>query len=178
MFEAEPLDLRDLYIISTLPAYGRKEIFTVGAGHGRLEWHLAKKYGYKVIASDIEKQIQWKEDDSLKFVKYNILNYAEKFAPVVICSQVLEHIRDYRIAFINLLMHTEIRLILTFPYKRSFYSSDHINFWDEKNIREFLIMAAPFRITIAKKITKEADKKYNKWVYLLTVTKKFKNECI
>ena len=167
--------MKDISIIDALPLYEcPKEIFTVGAGHGLLELYLSQKMNYDVTASDIKKSVKWEPTDNLRFIKYDILKYKEKLSPIVICSQVLEHIKDYQTAFYNLIDHTKIRLIITFPYKYSFYSPDHINFWDDKSVEIFKTMAHPYLISISKIKTKPEDKDKNKWDYLLIIDKRQK----
>ena len=172
--EISNLDIRDISIIDALPVYNcPKEIFTVGAGQGRLEWHLSNM-GYKIIASDINKSIKWKENENLKFVFYNILNYEKKNASIVICSQVLEHLKDYKTAFKNLINHTQARLIITFPHKYAFHSPEHINFWNNRTVKIFETMAMPYSTSISKIRTKPEDKQGNKFVYLLIIDKRQK----
>ena len=168
------LDLRDISIIDALPVYNcPKEIFTVGTGEGRLEQYLSKELNYKITASDINKSIDWQDNKNLKFVFYDILNYNLYSVPIVICSQVLEHIKDYQTAFKNLIKHTQIRLIVTFPYSYSFHSPDHVNFWLDKDMQIFKTMAHPYLLSISKIRTKPEDKN-DKYVYLLIIDKRQK----
>lgn len=174
MYKADPLDIRDISIIDALPVCQcPKLILTVGAGHGRIEWHLSQKMGYPVIATDIEKLVKWEEQANLKFFIYDVTKYIPQ-APTIICSQVLEHIKDYRTAYRNLVKSATFRLIITFPHEQSFHSPDHINFWNDKTVKEFDIMAHPYSTAISKIRTKPKDKEGNKFVYLLTIDKRQK----
>jgi len=90
----------------------------------------------------------------------------------VICSQVLEHLKDYKQALANLLKLTTVRLILTFPFERSFYSLNHLNFWDDNNIGEFIELCKPHLVSLSKIITKPEDVKKGQRDYLIIIDKK------
>ena len=163
------LDLRHVSIIDAFPVYKcPKKVFTVGAGEGQIEQYLSE-IGYEVTASDIQKNNSIK---NLKFMTYNILEYQEMTFPIVICSQVLEHLTDYKTAFKNLIKHTEVRLIITFPYMYSFHSPDHVNFWNDSSVKIFEEMAKPYSVAISKIRTKSEDKDGGKWAFLLIVDKR------
>lgn len=170
------LDIRDVSIIDALPVYDcPKIIFTVGAGHGRIEYYLSEELNYRVIASDIERNVFWRSSETLKFLKYNIFQYDQTItAPIVICSQVLEHLENYQTAFKNLIKHATVRLIVTFPYLYAFHSPDHINFWDDKTVLTFKKLALPYATSITKIRTKPEDRDGDKWIYLIIVDKRQK----
>lgn len=186
----KPLDLKDIAIIDSFPVYDcRKTILNVGCGDGKLDIHLASM-GYRVYATDIT--VGPKEDDlqgNLTFHLSDIFDLSSfpiKSSPIVICSQVLEHLKGYKIALIHLLALTEIRLIITLPYKASFFNPGHINFWDEKvsamdavgayceykDIHEFIDLCHPYSTTISKIRTKPEDVEMGQWDYLIVVDKR------
>lgn len=171
------LDIRDISIIDSLPVYNFDESFTrvilnVGCGQGRIDWHL-NNMGYCVFSTDIEKAEGFAED--LNFYESNIFDVSSfpiKRADVVICSQVLEHLKNYKQAAENLLKLTEIRLIITIPFERSFDSPDHCNYWNDKSIKEFKDMCNPYSVAISKIRTKEKDIQLGQWCYLIVVNKR------
>ena len=170
-----PLDIRDISIIDALPVYNyTKNILTVGCGYGRLEWHLYG-LGYLVVATDIKRMVDW--EDSLPFLRFleiDILNektFVETF-PVIICSQVLEHLKDYKIALKNLLKFTEIRLIITIPFEKSFNNPDHCNYWGDTKVKEFESICSPYSVSISRIRTKEKDIQLGQWCYLIIVDKR------
>ena len=175
--ELKLLDIRDIAIIDALPNFAyEKTILNVGCGEGRIDYHLASM-GYRVFATDIKEHDTWREMNNLTFHDSNILylpSFPVKVAPVVICSQVLEHIKDYKTALSNLLKLTEIRLILTFPFKKSFYSLDHVNFWDDSNIQEFAVSCRPYSVSISRISTKFEDVARRQSNYLLIIDKRQK----
>jgi hypothetical protein len=166
------LDLRHISIIDAMPVYqAYKKVLTVGAGTGELEYNLWKM-GYEVTASDIERKVIWEDEKDLRFTKYNILQYRKMTFPVVICSQVLEHLSDYQAAFKNLVKHAEIRLIVTFPYMYAFDSPDHVNHWNDSSVKIFQELAMPYSVAVSKIRTKPEDKEDGKWAFLLIVDKR------
>lgn len=164
------LDMRDISIIDALPVYNSvKEILTIGCGKGRIEWYLYKM-GYNVIATDVRREVEWFDTNGLKFCKFDILKPSNIKKPVVICSEVLEHLKDYKKAFRNLINITETRLIITVPYAKSFNSLGHVNFWT--NSKEFYELGKPYAVSISKIRTKPKDVKMNQWCYLIIVDKR------
>jgi len=179
----KPLDMRDIAIIDALPVYNcEKLMLNVGCGEGRIDFHL-KDMGYRVYATEIKKYDKWKDGGNLTFHIsdiFDISSFPVRSAPVVICSQVLEHVANYRKALSNLLELTEIRLIITIPYRRSFNSPGHCNYWDDKvsngykDVNEFISLCKPYSISISKIRTKPRDVEMNQYGYLITVDKRQK----
>lgn len=171
------LDIRDISIIDSLPVHGFDESFTrvmlnVGCGEGRIDWHL-KNMKYCVFSTDIEKTEGFPDD--LDFHKANIFDMSTfplQQADVVICSQVLEHLKDYKIAVKNLLALAQTRVIITIPYDRSFASPDHVNHWDYDNVYEFHDLCEPYSVAISRIRTKPKDIQLNQWCYLIVVDKR------
>ena len=166
-----PLELKDRKIISEIPPETRT-ILTVGCGQGRLEHYLD---GYKVYATDIEPR----DEMYVEFHKSDIFylgSFPVKEADVVICSQVLEHLREYKKALRNLIRLTSNKLIITVPHKRSFDDPDHKNYWDDTGTNGFkpitdLTSAIPNSPTIKKMITKQKDLQNGSRGYLITFRK-------
>ena len=193
-----PLDMRDIAIIDAFPAYDcRKMILNVGCGEGRIDLHLSR-LGYRVYGTDIElnqvsKDIYWSPGGFLTFHKSDIFDLSSfpiKSSPIVICSQVLEHLSGYKTALVHLLALTEVRLIITVPHKLSFPTPDHVNFWDDKaseskelfkclagprgykDIHEFVTLCHPYSTSISMIRTKPEDAKLGQWNYLIVVDKR------
>jgi hypothetical protein len=170
-----PLDIRDISIIDAMPVYEcGKRVLTVGCGLGRLEWHI-HNMGYSIVATDIKRMVTWKDvNPSLCFSKMNILDKKTfiKGAPIVICSQVLEHLSEYKAALKNLLGLAGTRLIITIPFEKSFNSPGHVNRWDEKNVKKFESICKPYSVSISKIRTKPPDAKRKQWAYLIVVDKR------
>ena len=176
------IDMKDIAIIDAFPVYDyEKTVLEVGCGNGCIDFKIASM-GYRVYATDTERHEVWKDTSSLTFHESNIFDLASfpvQRASVVICSQVLEHIRDYKIALLNLLSLASIRLIITIPWRRSFNDPGHCNYWDDKatadfkDIREFIELCKPYKTTLSKILTKPQDigKKYG---YLIMVDKRQK----
>jgi SAM-dependent methyltransferase len=186
MDEMKPLNMKDIAIIDAFPVYDCLErVLNVGCGEGRLDYHL-QEMGYRVHATDIHWPKNPKQWEGLTFHCSDIFDLSSfpiKSSPIVICSQVLEHLSGYKLALVHLLALTEVRLIITVPHKLSFRSPDHINFWDDqlsspaiswqqfKDIHEFIDLCAPYSTTISKIRTKpeDAGDTYN---YLIVVDKR------
>jgi len=176
-----PLDIRDIAIIDAFPIYScRKTVLNVGCGEGRLDWYLARM-GYRVYATDIDQHPRRPTLRNLTFHKsgiFDLSSFPIASSPIVICSQVLEHLKEYRVALAHLLALTEGRLIITVPYRRSFPHPDHINFWDDegsstfKDIHDFIAFCDPYSTAISKIRTKPEDVKMGRWNYLIVIDKR------
>jgi len=191
--DVPPLDIRDISIIDALPVYDMPpvtSVLSVGCGEGRLDFHLAQ-LGYAVHATDIIPYKTWQDvitsPGSVRFSTADIFtldSFPVSSAPVVICSEVLEHIPGYALAFKNLLALATTRLIITVPWRTSFNVRDipppvgHCNHWDDKasknfrDIHEFAELCCPFQFCVSKMRTKPRDVKSNQYDYLLIVDKR------
>jgi hypothetical protein len=182
------LDIRDISIIDELPVYNiPKRIMTIGCGKGRIETHLSNM-GYTISASDYDSHDEWEDSKNLNFSISNIFDistYPQKTSPIVICSEVLEHLPEYKRAFRNLLDVTETRLIVTIPWERSFNDTSpppqgHCNHWSDtnsnkyKNVNEFIELSSPYSVSIRKIRTKPKDKKIGQMGYIIVVDKRQK----
>lgn len=179
------LDLRDIAIIDSLPVYQTKrEILVVGCGEGRLDRVLDGE-GYTVHSTDVIPRPSEPGARPLPCFRVADILLMETFkgAPweTVICSEVLEHLVEYKAAFKNLLDLTERRLIVTIPVRDCFYGGgkgpgDHVVFWDDqehwkfREINEFKTLAAPYSTSIRKIKTKSRDRAGGT-LYLIIVDK-------
>lgn len=176
------IDMKDIAIMDAFPVYDyEKVVLSVGCGNACIDFCLASM-GYRVFATDTEEYDTWQEINNLTFHDSNILylpSFPVREAPVVICSQVLEHIKDYKTALSNLLSLASIRLIVTIPWRHSFNSPEHCNYWDDeasaefKDINEFVELCNPYRTVVSKILTKTQDigKQY---AYLIVIDKRQK----
>jgi len=174
----KPLDMRDIAIIDAFPHRCQKKVLNVGCGEGRIDYYLAS-IDYRVYATDIRPCDTWNCGKNptlaLFFLKSDIFDLSSfpiKSSPIVICSQVLEHLSGYKTALVHLLALTEVRLIITVPCGLSFNSPDHINFWGPnfKDVHEFVTLCQPYSTAISKIRTKPED--VGQWNYLITVDKR------
>lgn len=182
------IDMRDVAIINSFRFHDiKKEILNVGCGKGRIDFYLSS-IGYRVYATDRIKYNAWKDEENLTFHISDIFDTSSfpiSSAPIVICSQVLEHLKDYKKAMANLLKLTDIKLIITIPYRKSFHSnpkfdthSKHHNFWDDcesnefKNVNEFVDMNKPYLVSISKIITKKKDITTRQYNYLIIMDRR------
>ena len=170
----KPLDMRDISIIDSLPLYDcGTDVLIVGCGEGRIDRHLLQLC-YDVYSTDIiEPKEKWIGE--LDFCKSNIFDlksFPGTGYSIVICSQVLEHLKGLKRAVQNLLTLTEIRLIMTVPRLKSYNSPYHIWHWDDLSIWEFEKWCKPYSVTITKIRTKLEDVKMGQWCYLIVVDKR------
>jgi len=185
------IDLKDIAIINSFPVIVNEPVvLNVGCGKGRID-HQIFNMGYKVFAVDKKKHTTWNNKHNkngfLKFCKadiYDLQSFPIKKATIVICSQVLEHLKNYKVAIKNLLELAENRLIITVPFEKSFGGrfapppEGHCNFWSDrkklfkfKNINEFKKLCKQFSVSISKIRTKREDKNTKKYNYLIVVDK-------
>jgi hypothetical protein len=187
------LDIRHISIIDALPVYDTdKEVLTVGCGDCKIDYYLLKM-GYKVYSTDYQTAEKFKKNMeeyffTLNYYHSNIFNlnsFPIQNAESVICSEVLEHLINYKEAFMNLLILARKRLIITVPFEQSYNDSapppeGHCNFWSNSmaigynDIHEFIEMAKPHAISIQKIRTKELDIQMRQYDYLIIVDKKQK----
>jgi len=173
MQQIKPLDMKDIAIIDAFPVYDcERSVLSVGCGDGRIDFHLAEM-GYHIHAFDSKPYDTWADSKNLTFREGDILESQNlPSAPIVICSQVLEHLKNYKRALVNLVMLAEIRLIITVPYRYSFDSPDHCNYWNDSNVYEFQRICHPYAVSISKIRTKPKDAKTDKYNYLIIVDKR------
>lgn len=171
----QELNMKDIAIIDAMPVFNcKKTVLNVGCGDGRIDFHLARM-GYQVYAIDVKRYEEWQNKERLSFHVASIFNLADfpvTSAPIVICSQVLEHLRDYKKALMNLIEIAETRLVITFPYGNSFNSPMHVNYWDDDSIREFVGLCKPYFMSLTKIVTKEKDMRKGQRNYLIIVDKR------
>lgn len=142
-------------------------ILTVGCGAGFLEVGLIAR-GHDVLATDITNKlvtkVPWRKLD----IFAPDLNRARE---TVICSQVLEHLRDWRLALKNLIALTKRRLIITVPWSHSFYDPSHVNFWEDQHLDDWRAAVRPHAMQVGKIITKEEDKELGQRAYLIVISR-------
>lgn len=184
------VDIRDISIVDSLPVYDCvKTVLDVGCGGGRIG-RILSDMGYKVFSTDYVSNNSWIDTKLLTFHQANIFKI-ESFpitsSPIVICSEVLEHLKDYKKALANLLLLTQVRLIITVPFQLSFNNvstppEGHCNYWSNftsntfKDIDEFRKLCLPYTVSITKIRTKPRDVQMKQWAYLIIVDKRQKYE--
>lgn len=181
------IDIRDIAIMDALPIYQcSKKILDVGCGYGRIS-RILSTMGYRVHATDYIEQDSWNDTEMLTFHQADIFepeSFPVASSPIVICSEVLEHLISYREALVNLLSLTRTRLIVTVPFKLSFNNTSpspegHCNYWSNLNgqfrdINEFRQLCHPYAVSITKIRTKPEDVQKHQWAYLIVVDKRQK----
>jgi SAM-dependent methyltransferase len=167
------LDIRDISIIDSLP-FEYSTVLDIGCGHARVLKWLANNTQKKHFGIDI-KDHKWQSYKDLKFAIADIFNvntWNIKKPDVIICSQVLEHLKDWRKALETIVNQAKKRIIITVPYDKSFYDPSHVNFWTENNINEFEIK--PYSISWMKIRTKPKDVDMKQYGWLIIIDK---NQC-
>ena len=104
-------------------------VFDVASGRGYMVEKIYEA-GYEVMGTDIVLSEEQKKLN--RYTEGNIVNlpFADKSYDTVICTHVLEHIRDYRRAISEVIRVTNKRLIVVIPKQREGkYTPDlHVNF--------------------------------------------------
>lgn len=188
---------KDMDIINSIHCKN-SVILNIGCGVGDLDLYLCYQ-GHMVYATDLCWHKEWNDIEKVNYQKEQKLKFYDKVSildigtvplqasPVVICSQVLEHLPDYVMAFRNLLKLCTGRLIVTFPKEKSYNvtaehvkkigGTPHCNFWsDDKtgtyhSVKEFVDFSRPHRTTISTCVAKERDIVSSKRYYLIIVDK-------
>jgi len=191
------LDIRHVSILDALPIYEtKKEVLNVGCGVPQLDQYLYNM-GYDVTPTDYvperSKYPEFEERMKQRGITLEVINadifdlstFPKSSYECVICSEVLEHLFEYKKAFANLMKLAERRIILTFPYANSFMDNapppkGHCNFWNDnglghyKDVHEFVEMAKPYAVSIQRIRTKPKDVDLNQFDYLIIVDKEQK----
>jgi len=185
------LDMRDISIIDAMPSLSmiqqKAVILNVGCGNGRIDHHIGQM-GYRVYATDVSVKDEFLNTSfpNLTFHKSDIFDLSSfpiQNPDIVICSEVLEHLKDYKTALNNLLHITSNRLIITVPFEKSFNNElpppeGHCNYWSQhevhgyKDIHEFEDLCWPYSVSISKIRTKPKDVDMRQYAFLIIVDKK------
>lgn len=185
------LNMKDIAIIDAFPAYDYpKTVLEVGCGDGKLDFYLAEM-GYRVYGTDIKEYKTWRNPPEglshmvykkLQFSKsdiFDLSSFPTKCASVVIASEVLEHLSNWKLALVHLIALAGVRLIITIPWKRSFMHPTHCNFWNDKepypqarDVHEFIDICKPFSTSISRIRTKPEDVGVGQYAYLIVVDKR------
>ena len=178
-------DIRHRSIIDALPAYGNiSTVLDVGCGHGAVPRTLQKQ-GYKVTGLDIERRSSWVDPQGVNFIEEDFMTSSalESSYDVVICSEVIEHLPNYKSFYAKLLSMATERLIVTVPYERSFDMSGpppvgHCNYWSMGSTPgflsagEFITMSRPYSTSISKIRSKPRDVQMRQWCLMIVVDKR------
>jgi SAM-dependent methyltransferase len=186
------IDIRHERIIKEAIEVEPKTILNVGSGHCKPDAHL-NHLGFKVYSTDY-----FGFDDNKKFIKemesfkdiidyynsdiFDLSTFPIKSADVVICSETLEHLVEYKKAFDNLMLLTNKRLIITVPWKHSYNEPSpppmgHANWWDDTEVPGKYTDINEFRnftnhkTKIVKILTKERDIQMGQADYLIIIDK-------
>ena len=175
----KPLDLKDIAILDAIPQYDyQRTCLEIGCGDGKLGFYLVR-HAFRYYATDIKRYPNW-NDRLYKNLSFHISNIFDLHSfpitdpSVVICSEVLEHLAGWKTALVNLMALAQLRIIITVPWKHSFLSPEHVNFWDDKSIQEFVEICKPYSVAISKIRTKPRDKEMGQYGYLIVIDKRQK----
>jgi len=158
------LDIRDEAILDAFPFnYMYMSFLTVACGECRLERFMIKE-GLSVHATDI-----YVPEGRIDAFSVMDVFEPDRTADVVICSEMLEHVSDWKTAYKKLIEIANMRLIITVPYKRSFFSEEHINFFGDDN--EFVELGRPCSVSVSKIRTKPRDVQMQQYCLLVVVDK-------
>tara|TARA_R110002110_G_scaffold225957_2_gene440104 strand:- start:28492 stop:29118 length:627 start_codon:yes stop_codon:yes gene_type:complete len=181
-----PFDIRHRSIIDALPVWGNiKSVLDVGCGHAPVSRRL-QQMGYMVDALDLEARPGWSIPGGVNFLEEDFMttDKLKDSYDVVMCSEVLEHLPNYKEFYAKLLSLASERLIVTIPHEKSFNEfgpppQGHCNFWALRHgdanftpIAEFLTMSKPYSTSITKIRTKEKDIDMRQWCFMVVVDKR------
>ena len=192
-------DIRDISIIDALPHWCGSTILTVGCGGGRLEWHIAcMAQRWRIIATDVTNQLTYDQEEFVpkhvseyvSFHKADILDkstFPVEEADVVICSEVLEHLVEWKLALSNLISLATQRVIITVPFENSYGDNrppplGHCNFWSTEprspfmDVSEFHSLSVPYACSVMRIRTKPRDVQMGQWDLLIMIDKRQRYE--
>lgn len=163
--------LKHQAIIKAIPSEV-KTVMDLGCGEEELTDWLRNNTDYTIYGIDIYQH-------SDKVLIGDIVDkdsFPIKEVDVIICSQVLEHIKDWQVALKNLIEIAQKKVIITIPWEDSYLDPGHINFWNDLNIGDFEEIAEPYKITVTKKLTKESDFHSKQRIYFIEIWKNKKHQ--
>ncbi|MAG44564.1 hypothetical protein CL633_01615 [bacterium] len=153
----------DKSIIDELPKK-LESVLDVGSGGGRLLLWFAYN-GYKIIGIEPD---AWYRNLVNKFIVENTLkncqiingdiheiNYPDKSFDVIVCSEVLEHIKDPEQGIAEMARVAKKRIIITVPVGHSFDNIGHIHHFARQDIDRLFVK---YDYYCAEVYTKEADR--------------------
>lgn len=150
-------------IIRRIKTNSIKRLADLGCGDGYLIYRLSReskvKEFYAVDMSKIRLDRVKKSVRRIKTIRADItdLPFDQGFFDVVVCSEVLEHVKDYKKAIRELLRVTKKQLVITVPNdqqpvktlcprcKKLHHVAGHINKFDKETIRRLIEKSASNR---------------------------------
>lgn len=135
-------------------------LIDVGCGEGFISNYIYMNTNIKKItAVDINKEsIEYakKQNNNINYINKDIrkLKYSQNEFDIVICLEVLEHLKYHKEVLKKINSIFKKRLIITIPYEPYFSlgnflffknvktfgkPQEHVNFWNKKSIRKYLI---------------------------------------
>ena len=177
--------MRDVAMIDAFPVHEVElVVLDVGCGQGRLVKHLSG-IGYTAYGVDANSHKDWGNYPNFhKGDIFDVNTMPISSAPIVVCSETLEHLVEYPRALDTLIELATVRIIITVPFERSYDSrkvpppEGHVNYWNDegthgfKNIYEFVDMCNPYSVAISKIRSKLEDVRMRQRSYLITVDKR------
>lgn len=171
------LNLKDEQIIASLMS-GIKTIADVGCEGSKITAYLGL-CGYRVTGVDSDTKIinyvkklikknKYKFKIDFKIANIYRLPFRDNEFDCVICSEVIEHLRKPKRAIRELFRIAKKQAIITVPVLYSFNSSEHIQHFDDKDIKELL---KDYNFKYKKIITKEEDIRLGQKLFLITIDK-------
>jgi len=162
--------LKNKAIINAIPKKVQS-IMDLGCGEEELTDWLRNNTDYIIYGIDI---YQHSNKVSMGDIT-DLDSFPIKQVDVIICSQVLEHIKDWQVALKNIIEIAQRKVIITIPWEKSYYDPDHKNFWNDFNIGDIEEVAEPYRISIRKTITKKEDFLSKQRIYFINIWKNRKH---
>ena len=190
-----PFDIRHRSIIDAFPFHTNAgTVLDVGTGVAPVSREL-KDMGWNVDALDLESHDSWECDEGINFIESDFLtceSLKDEYS-VVMCSEVLEHLPNYKEFYKKMLSLAKHRVIMTVPFEFSFMEfgpppKGHCNFWSWQSfevvdqyteevkysvphINEFIDLAHPYSVSISAIRTKAEDLETNQACFLIVADK-------
>lgn len=168
------LDLREKYILKAIPE-GTRSALDVGFGSGCLLIHLSRLYdvsGIEFVPRQVKILRKFIKRNSLKGTLYEGSIYSLPFNDdsfdVVICCEVIEHLKDVESSIKELYRVTKKRLIITTPEGYSFNDPGHVQHFNENDLLELL---ENYHFEMQRIITKEEDVATGQRCFLIILDK-------
>ena len=192
-------DLKHQSIIDAFPVFRlfEKTLLDVGTGRAQVPRVLGRG-GWDVDCVDIKRRDCWKHDEHVNFIEGDFLTSKElrEEYSVVMASEVLEHLPNYKQFLEKMIALATARVIITVPFENSFDvpgppPEGHCNYWSwqpvegvlesdgksevvwqARSITEFVDLCAPYSVSVSTIRTKPEDLGTGAACFLIIIDKR------
>lgn len=150
-------------------------LLDVSCGNARNLQYYAWK-GLKVAGTELtDELVQNCRQKGIDCVKVNLdcekLPFADNSFDIVTCTQVIEHLQKPQKVIKELIRVARKLVCIATPVEKSYFSSEHIHFWDTTSLIEELFNDIKYPFIVARFPSKPEDVKSGWRTFLIVIEK-------